>query len=730
MRVGGAPVAANPDGSFTVAAEDLPGLTVEVADGPMASFNIGVVAAAIEAANEAIQEEATGTFVLQRITTGLVQVTASSPGGLEDTPIVLLIQVQSTVDGEQVITVSNVPDGATLSAGTNLGGGVWQLSQADLAALSVTPPLDDATDLSLLVEAAVQVGEASLTTDQPTPLPVQVTPVADPPTLTVPTDLTVPPGVPGAVAVQAEPTDTDGSETVNVVVTGLPPGATLSAGTQNADGSFTVPSTALDGLTVTVPAPDDARLTVPVTLSAVPIDTDPETGALVQGAPVTGAFTLNVVGIQLTGADVSGPEDGTIPLGLTVNADAPEGERTVTVSGVPTGAMLTAGVDQGGGVWIVPFDALPGLAITPTPQDSRNFTLSSNATVTVDGTTLGDQLDVLVDVMAVSDPVMLTIPGSTTIRPGVLTDVGVSATTVDTDGSEQVSVRLEGLPEGARLSAGTRDPDGSFTVPAAALDDLRIVLPVQVPENFTVDVTGTSRDTDFEDGLLPPDESSESMASFLVNVDMTARTSTEQVRNTQSGFASPQDPTQFVGRGRAARPTDTTPATPIRLIPIELLGPAVAGIAPGAGPEGDPATAVEEEELGRRRPDAQPLEEFELAQGLALAEVGSGQESEDAPLDEEEAILLELEQIEACPEVTLPTVAWQNTATESAFNVDPQLVPYSVDVFCAGYKLARPGRGTLADYQGMTFVLKDFWTDLDQARTPEPLPDLRDVFSP
>ena len=67
------------------------------------------------------------------------------------------------------------------------------------------------------------------------------------------------------------------------------------------------------------------------------------------------------------------------------------------------------------------------------------------------------------------------------------------------------------------------------------------------------------------------------------------------------------------------------------------------------------------------------------------------------------------------------TPPWQNTATESAFNVDPQLVPYSVDVFCAGYKLARPGRGALVEYEGMTFVLEDFWTDLDQSRQAEPL---------
>mgnify|MGYP003318945405 CR=1 FL=1 len=43
-------------------------------------------------------------------------------------------------DGSENITmvqISGVPDGVTLSAGTNLGGGVWELAQSDLAGLEV-----------------------------------------------------------------------------------------------------------------------------------------------------------------------------------------------------------------------------------------------------------------------------------------------------------------------------------------------------------------------------------------------------------------------------------------------------------------------------------------------------------------------------------------------------------------------------------------------------------------
>ncbi|OAN43014.1 hypothetical protein A6A04_09975 [Paramagnetospirillum marisnigri] len=58
-------------------------------------------------------------------------------------------------------------------------------------------------------------------------------------------------------------TDTDGSESLSsVTISGLPAGATLSAGTQNADGSWTLSSDQLSGLTVTSTEGSNLHLTV------------------------------------------------------------------------------------------------------------------------------------------------------------------------------------------------------------------------------------------------------------------------------------------------------------------------------------------------------------------------------------------------------------------------------------------------------------------------------------
>src|SRR3546814_3685220 len=49
-------------------------------------------------------------------------------------------------------------------------------------------------------------------------------------------------------------TDTDGSETLSITVSGMPAGAMLSAGTDNGDGSWTLAPADLQGLAITPPA--------------------------------------------------------------------------------------------------------------------------------------------------------------------------------------------------------------------------------------------------------------------------------------------------------------------------------------------------------------------------------------------------------------------------------------------------------------------------------------------
>ena len=87
-------------------------------------------------------------------------------------------------------------------------------------------------------------------------LAVIVNPVADTPTLSVQSaagveDSAIPINISSAL------TDTDGPETLSITIADVPTGATLSAGTDNGNGTWTLNPGELNGLTITPPADSD-----------------------------------------------------------------------------------------------------------------------------------------------------------------------------------------------------------------------------------------------------------------------------------------------------------------------------------------------------------------------------------------------------------------------------------------------------------------------------------------
>mgnify|MGYP005632343519 CR=1 FL=1 len=155
-------------------------------------------------------------------------------------------------------------------------------------------------------------------------------------------------------------------ETLSVVISGLPTGATLTDGFNVSSAASTnVTSWNLANTTVISKLHDDSDFTLTVTATAT------ET-VNANAAQATSTTNVNVVaiadtpGLTVTGA-VSGNEDTAI--GLTINGSLvdTDGSETLTyrISGVPTGASLNNGSDAGGGVWNLAAGDVAGLTITP-----------------------------------------------------------------------------------------------------------------------------------------------------------------------------------------------------------------------------------------------------------------------------------------------------------------------------------------------------------------------------
>ena len=92
---------------------------------------------------------------------------AQQNGFVENQPINLAGVIAASLvdtDGSEALTIqiSGVPAGATLSAGTNQGGGVWSLTSAQLAGLTMTPPTNFTGTINLGVTAtATETSNAS-----------------------------------------------------------------------------------------------------------------------------------------------------------------------------------------------------------------------------------------------------------------------------------------------------------------------------------------------------------------------------------------------------------------------------------------------------------------------------------------------------------------------------------------------------------------------------------------
>ena len=550
------------DGSVTLSPEQLTGLQITLLEDDANDFDLTVTATATDT------DPDTGAVVTNTsdpvplsveviATVDAPEVTAQDASGDEDTAIPL--DITATVDEIDIpdgtlqsITIGDIPAGATLTYTDDTGAtveltvtdGSVTLSPEQLNGLAITPAEDDANDFDLSVSATAtdtdpDTGETVTNTSVPVVLAVVVLATAEveisAQDATGAENTAIPLDITASVDV--------GDDTLESVTIGdIPPGATItyvdSAGvTQEiivTDGSVTLSPEQLNGLALTPPTDDVSDFALSV--SATSTDTDPDTGEIVTATD--GPVPLNVV---VTGGNVapeagddvvSGIEDIPVVINfdtLLANDEDADGDiLEITAVNNPVGGTVEI-VD--GQIVFTPDADYSGTATfdyTVTDPDG----LTSTATTTVDIEAVADAPLVSVNVTMVSqtfdDDDVEDLDGvvhqfrakdddSPDIKHGAesVYDVDIEAALVDTDGSESLStIEVTGLPSGATLSAGTLNPDGSWTLTSEQLDGLQMTLDPTVPDDFELTVSVTSTEESNLDSAT-----SSSSASIVVNLE-------------------------------------------------------------------------------------------------------------------------------------------------------------------------------------------------------------------
>ena len=266
----------------------------------------------------------------------------------------------------------------------------------------------------------------------------------------------------------------DAGRVVSATVAGLPEGARLSAGFDHGDRSWSLTVDDLAGLTLETPTPLASDFVLDITLRTAHGE---ETGRLTVRRP--SASRPDEAARSLT---CTGPLR---PIALSIEAPSAEGAdpdstAVVVISGVPAGAALSAGLDNGDGSWMLTPQEIAGLTLTMPAGSPEDVTLTVTAVAVKnrEGELATASQSVRVSTHRAAD---CSIPLD--IDPAIARDnVGVKA------------LVIRDLPEGASLSAGTYDRAiGGWVLLPRQLDGLALTPPPGAPA-FTLTVLGISLD--------------------------------------------------------------------------------------------------------------------------------------------------------------------------------------------------------------------------------------------
>ena len=470
-------------------------------------------------------------------------------------------------DGSEGISIvlAGMPSGAVLNHGYNNGDGTWTLQAGDMSSLQLLMPTDYNGRTTMTLEALTweKDGSSPMVTTS-ADFTVTIGAVAETPSLSV-TSAEGKEDTAIALTIGSSVTHALGTDHIDyITITGAPSGAVLSAGTHNADGSWTLTQDQLTGLTITPPHYSDATMTLQVTATAS--ETDSISGAVSTATSSAIALVVKVDAVADGGsvvvANASGNENAWISLAnkitpSLIDTDGSESITGIVISGVPDGALLNHGVHNSDGTWTVSPSDLGTLAVMPTANSAADFTLSAAVTTTeaANGDTkTGVAASFGVTVAAVAAP--LTLTQTAAAEGNQDSRIAINLSSVTTDPHEVTTLTISGVPTGSHfydaasggVAIGTDNGNGTWSFTSSELAETQqtgnglYVLPPTYWSDWsstnhstgmqlTATVTGTTTDPDAN--AVNPVSTTTASLSFAVHVDAVAVAPTVSVGTVQ-----------------------------------------------------------------------------------------------------------------------------------------------------------------------------------------------------
>ena len=438
---------------------------------------------------------------------------------------------------------------AGTAVGTNLGGGIWTFTPAQIAAgLYYVPGTNRAGTYNMVLEATAQESSNLNTAVFTRSFTVNVTGVPDqvavaPVAINLNEDTLTAAGV-MSTALGITLSDNDGSQTLRVVLTGLPTSAgssvsytpsaglttnTFAGGVLTLDGPSDRVLTTIGTLRIRQGTNRDADISIGITATTT------ENGTTL--ANVTGTLPITVRAVAdapTVSGSVTALEDVPRVLPITISLPDNDGSETfnyvdirlsTTTLPAPAGTVLSVVASGGasavfnGGTktWrvtgttaAIQATLLGGVTVTTAANNGTNFNVQVSAQSREAAT--GGQVatptatlaftNLLVTVTDVADKPDLTVPTPPTIQEDTsLTLTGLGIIKVDTDGSETFRLTLAGVPDGASFGGrgSASAPVGgvrTWTFTEAEVSGLTFTPPFNLHGSWVISATTTATETE------------------------------------------------------------------------------------------------------------------------------------------------------------------------------------------------------------------------------------------
>ncbi|MCT7567409.1 Ig-like domain-containing protein [Aliarcobacter butzleri] len=419
---------------------------------------------------------------------------------------IMMIDISSTFidkDGSETVhyLIEGLPEGISLNNGVEIEKGTWKILPTQLDSLGMFFKKNSDEDFRIKVSAITTEAENEHQQYTSKFIDVVIDSVADYANLTVSNAK----GLQNdfiPLKIDASLTDTDGSETLEIIIENVPKGAILNNGVEK-DGKWYLTKDDLTNLQIRPPF----NSTTSFELKIKAVTTEQKNGDSVESIDY---LKVNIdpapSSANITVKPVSVLEDTICKLDIKVDESNLKIKEEIYLELVlPKGFNLNQGQQLSNGTWKIRTDQLDNLILKTPPNYAGSISISITPVIVEENGTLRKTTAVKlpVDIEAVADEASLEV-NNITANENSLVYLNINSKLTDLDGSETLQLKISGVPENVNLNVGKKEGN-IWIVEEKDISTIAMITPQNSLEPIKLEIQAITTDSNGHQSLVSKD---------------------------------------------------------------------------------------------------------------------------------------------------------------------------------------------------------------------------------